>query len=123
MSSAPGFGPGAAHRYGMDWHVFVTHRGAEAAALVAIGALVAALWRWGMRVRTKTREAFARSIGTHVAEAMTPLANKVDAIDKRVNAHIAEQARRRELDDSRWEQTEKLYARFHAHMDAEDKRG
>ena len=103
--------------------MFVTMRGTEAAAVVAIGGCIAWLLRTVTRMRAAAREAFARSIGAHVAEAMKPLHDKVDAIDERVNAHIAEQARRRELDDSRWEQTEKLYARFHAHMDAEDKRG
>lgn len=107
----------------MAWHDFITMRGSEAAAIVAILALLAALWRGVRRMRAATREKFAESIGQHVATAMTPLHQKVEALDKRVNAHIAEQARRRELDDDRWKQTEKLYARFHAHMDAEDKRG
>lgn len=108
----------------MEFHDWITFRGAEAAALLAIAAVLARVFRWVRRMRAATRAAFAKSIGDHVASAMVPIVeewrNKVDALDVKVNAHISEQMRRRQVDDERWACTERLYQRLEEHMNREE---
>jgi hypothetical protein len=108
----------------MDWHDFITMRGAEAIAVTAIAVFLAGAWRVGRRVRAKTREAFARSIGAQVAEAMKPIVERMDTKVDTLTARVDEMRRdfdiRRAVDDERWGHTRSLYERLTKHMDTED---
>lgn len=108
----------------MGWHDFITLRGAEAAALTAVFVFAGFLLRGARRVRARTREAFARSIGVQVAEAMKPIVErmdtKVDELSARVSQMRTDFDVRRAVDDERWDHTRRLYRRLEEHMNTED---
>lgn len=108
----------------MDWHDWLVLRGNEATSLAALSVVLTFLIRWLRKVRARTRASFARTIGEEVGRAMVPIVagweDKVDVIDRKLNAHMTATERRRLEDDERWAKTERLYKRLHQHMELEE---
>jgi hypothetical protein len=109
-----------------ELHDFVTMRGSEAGALVAIFGFLTLLWRWFKRMRASTREAFARTIGEQVAGAIAPVVERMDGriteLDHKVQAMRRDFDHRRTVDDQRWATTESYHHRLDEHMAAEEAR-